>query len=179
MKKGAVAFLLLGLLAARCGATIGPVWARHLEGQLVDEITGAPVPGAIVHVFHEVWGLAALGAPEGRLASVWTRSDADGRFVVPGRLAITWLPVTGTVRWQEVVVFHPEYGTSSEDFERDGIWTPPVDGHVLLELSRNRLQLEEMRTQRTTAHVCYGLGRTACREACRIVYWDPDRCSDP
>jgi len=176
--KGALAFLLLALLAARCGATMGPVWARPLEGRVIDEVTGAPVPGAIVHVFHDVWGFGVPGTPEGSLASVWTHTDADGRFVVPGRLAITWLPATGTVRWQKVVVFHPDYGTLSEDFERDGIWTPPVDGQVRLALRRNRFQVEAMRTQQTTRDVCYGLGRSACREACRIVYWNPDRCSD-
>lgn len=174
VKRIALAAILLALLAARCGGTLGPVWARAIEGRVVDARTGEPVPGAIVEAFHPVYTLG-FRAP-GRIGETWTTTDAAGRFLVPGRLALTWLPASRTDPLPELVVFHPEFGWTTQLFRRNGRSEFPGWDRIEVQLAVEPRMREHMRTVRGASRVCGTLGPDACREACRMIYGEAARC---
>jgi len=130
----------------------GPIWARRLEGQVIDKATGQPVPGAEVFV-HYWFGKGRMGV-DWR----WVTTDTEGRFVFPGHTAIYHFGLGGCVgpmdRYPSIEVLHPEYGTffwGGGDYEPDWSWR---DVRIEVERDAARLEIFEDARKRRDPGIC-------------------------
>jgi len=133
---------------------------------VVDAATGEPVPGAAVTVYHSV-GLAFTHGGAITVAERHARTDAEGRFAVPGTLHVM-MEGGGTSAEPRVSVAHPEYGWASVGAGK----RPEERLHVQVRLDRAPDEIEDLleATDRSCWPVCPDsfwwscLGNAACVE---------------
>jgi hypothetical protein len=103
--------LTLALLAcALTACAIGPIWARRLEGRVIDTGTGLPVPG--VEVFASYVAVPLLtGAGQADFDYHFTTTDAQGHFAIAGHFASqAWRFLSWTRPNPDVWLLHRSYG---------------------------------------------------------------------
>jgi hypothetical protein len=167
---------LLALCALQAGCTLGPIWARHLDGRVVDARTGDPIPGATVFASFEVSG--GMGFTSARTTNTrWTTTDSDGRFVLTGRFAVWPDTLAAFKNAPTVDVFHPDYGLSVTAFGgHRGRHFPGWRG-LVLEVEPSVLDLDQLLENHRTLSLCHGLDNHACRHLCRVAYGEAAPCS--
>jgi hypothetical protein len=110
--------LTLWLFVAASGCAFGPIWAPTLEGTITHQWTGEPVVGAMVVSYYGTGGYSLGGR--------CTRTNAGGRFVIPGHFAVYPHFITASVDGPNVLAFHREFASGawndSESFQRTGEW---------------------------------------------------------
>lgn len=162
--------------------TCGPVWGRRVEGQVVDKRTGDPVEGAGVFTHYTVPKLQSL-AVDWR----WTTTDADGRFTIPGHVAVLWLGRFGllkkTDKYPTFYIVHPRYGQSLQSFGDAGHYWPGWRS-LDFEMEQNDFDLERIREPHRLhnwANLCVwpGMPPAATDECCRILWGSADICRGP
>jgi len=154
--------LVLALLAAGLGGCgLGPIWAPRVEGRVVDSVTGAPVAGAAVAVYHEQPDISGHTPRQIPVAVRVTRTDADGGFSVRGEFEIYWSLFRPRYR-PTVRVEHPLYGTA---------WVEDAAAEPLVELQQDGYGRDDwiegdVRCDRAEADPCFWacLGNAECFE---------------
>ena len=162
------------LLLASC--SVGPIWAPELRGQVVDGRTGAPVAGAGVFASY-TWEVAHHWDIR------WTRTDAEGRFVIPGHIATIahWGPLTiaADVRGPYMKVVHPAYGALSFGQAAPELYT---DEREWTDLQNLRLEIVPetdtmlRKIQKDPILICLHYTQEVCLEMCRIMR--SERCRE-
>ncbi len=156
-------FLIFWLPLYNCG----PIWARQLEGQVIDKATGKPVPEAEVFALYQM----RLG---GTIDWRWTTTDAEGRFVIPGHLAIFYFGRRGifdqTDKYPLIEVLHPAYGRfwwGGGNYEPDWSWR-----NVRIEIERDAIWLKglERDRKREDAGLCNYMPSTARIRCCELLF---------
>lgn len=159
---------LLGLFAAATSSSFGPVYAPTLSGRVVDAATGEPVVGASVFAGYRA-ALFTLGEPASRsLDRRSAETDADGRFRIPGHLALSLLPLAVTDWKPSVRVFHPDYGMN--------IPGRPEAWQMHIELRPNEVGLDDLSDDRRLHTLCLGIDYEACGRLCRRVAGSEKPC---
>lgn len=173
--RWSVALLAL-LLTPAFGCAIGPVWARRLEGRVIHAETGEPVEGALVLQQYQVMG----GDLTYTFDDQWTTTDAQGRFAIPGHIALTaGPPFTYTEDFPLIEVVHRGLKTS-HFFSWDS------DPEHPLRVFPGWRQLELAIKPGRSAHVfektwlwgslCSGYSSEACAQLCKLAYGSAEAC---
>jgi hypothetical protein len=156
-------FLIFWLPLYDCG----PIWARRLEGQVVDKATGKPVPGA--EVFVNYWYESARAGVDWR----WTTTDAEGRFVFPGHPAIYYFGRGGCVhrrdKYPTVEVLDPAYGVFALGRRLDPYWSWR-DNRIEIERDATQLSIFERDRKHNDAGECNGMPSAARMRCCEVLY---------
>lgn len=167
------------LLGASAGCAIGPVYARRVEGRVVDMDTGQAIAG--VEVFSRYEAHPLLGWLEGpnprRFDHRWATTDAEGHFAIPGHLAMTFYAWPSyTKRYPLFEVVHPSYGWQGWGYDQG----EPFPGWRKLEIviRPNPYTLRMMRDdpERGWPSFCTFLSRDACRRACEVLLGSVQAC---
>jgi hypothetical protein len=101
------------------------------RAQIVDAETGQPIEGVVVLAY---W-FRYLASPGGWAAGKYHAADEvvtgpDGRFEVPSRIVINWLPVFAQIQGPEFKIFKPGYGQwqmRTPAYKPDGDGVDPAD----------------------------------------------------
>ena len=173
--RGSIALLALFLTPA-FGCAIGPVWARRLEGRVVHAETGVPVEGALVLQRYYVTGTANSYTFDEQ----WTTTDEQGRFAIPGHIALTLgLPFHFTGEFPLVEVVHRGLKTShSFIWENDPEPPLPVfPGWRELELAiQPGKSAYVFERTRHWPSLCRGYSSEACARLCELAYGSAEAC---
>lgn len=138
MMLGALVLTMILTLAPFVGLRIGEA-AGPWKAQIVDAKTGQSLEGVVVLA---VW-IRYTASPGGWAGAKYYDSEEvvtgpDGRFIIPQRIIINWLPLLSQIRGPEFRIFKPGYGqwriqdwekkpkeweelTTGEIFEKDDI----------------------------------------------------------
>jgi hypothetical protein len=156
---------VLVLAAVNAGCTLGPIWARRVEGQVIDKHTGAPVVDALLITVYDAF-IALDGRAE--MDTRWATTDAEGHFVIPGRLSLTFPhPMWFTDRNYAVYVFHPTYGSFLEMSGRRVESWPHHRFVFELEPDGSRLWF---RDRSDYSNLCGGFGDEGFGRCCEYAY---------
>jgi len=110
MMLGTLVLMMILGLAPFAGLSTGEA-AGPWKAQIVDEETGQPIEGVVVLA---VW-IRYTASPGGWAGAKYYASEEvvtgpDGRFVIPRRTVINWLPLLTEIRGPEFKIFKPGYG---------------------------------------------------------------------
>ncbi len=99
--------LIVGLFGSLRGAEGAGPW----RGQIVDAETGQTLEGVVVIA----WWLKYTGGPAGWAGGRYYAAEevvtgSDGRFEIPPKIALNWLPIITQIRGPEFRIFKPGYG---------------------------------------------------------------------
>ena len=155
--------IALALAGSSLGCALGPIYARRVEGQVIDKRTGAPVANALVFAVYEmVWREERYP-----LDTRWDKTDAEGRFAIPGRFSMTLgPPLSQTDRDFFVRVVHPEFGWFGRE-EAKEIGRFGYD--FLFEIEPNSLR-RLFKKPGEWGSLCTGLGSEGCHAMCLYAY---------
>jgi hypothetical protein len=171
-------FLLLG---AGAGCAIGPVYARRLEGRVVDRETGQGVAGTEIFSWYEAHPLLGwLEGPEPRrFDHRWATTDESGRFAIPGHLAITFYAWPSyTKRHPSFKVVHPQYGWIFKGYDKHDRFPGWREVEFSIQPDPVTLSLLMNDPERGWPSFCSVLGREGCRRACEVLLGSVQACID-
>ena len=160
----------LALLGSSLGCALGPIYARRVEGVVLDKRTGEGVAGAEVFVVYEI----VQGSHRRAADTRWATTDAEGRFAIPGVFSMTLGPPPSvTDRNYFVRVVHPDYGKFSSVANRR-VETWPHHRFVF-EIEPNS-QRGLFESPRHWASLCRGLNSKGCDRMCEYAYGSAEAC---
>jgi len=133
MMLGTLVLMMILGLAPFAGLSTGEA-AGPWKAQIVDEETGQPIEGVVVLA---VW-IRYTASPGGWAGAKYYASEEvvtgpDGRFVIPRRTVINWLPLLTEIRGPEFKIFKPGYGRwRTKDWgKKPKEWEELTTGEVL------------------------------------------------
>lgn len=157
--------LLPWTLLLASGCAFGPICAPRLEGRVTDARDGKPVADALIvanytYQHSDPWDI--------RL----TRTDSEGRFVVPAHFAMLWgrktfLADTGG---PEVLIAHPSYGKHYRNEHHRDEWKD-------LESLSFHIEAKDWRRfhEKDSVTICDDLRAEHCDEMCEVMWGRPCR----
>lgn len=165
----AVAVLVLIGLGS---CAIGPIYARRVEGKVVDKRTGVPVAGA------EVFASYPVTVPAGHSYEIghrWATTGNDGRFAIPAHIAVTLgPPISWTRKYPTFDVVHRDYGVFGFSYGKSADKFPgwrnlvfEIEPEISRGLFENTLHW---------ASLCRGMPRKACDRMCMVAYGSVEPC---
>ena len=158
-------------LAAACnslGCALGPIYARRVEGEVVDKQTGKPVADALVFAVYDVEWRSERYEVDTR----WARTDAHGRFAMPGHFSMTFgPPFSYTDREYAVFVMHRDYGTFVEVADQRVESWPHHRFRLEIEPNVTRSLFEK---PAEWPSLCRGISREGCDAICLYAYGTVD-----
>ena len=168
------------------GCTLGPVWARRVEGVVVDADTGDPLPGTLVATSYQV-ALGGLGHSSFGVGKRIAVADAEGRFEISGHFAFTHMPIPlgSSNDFPIIVAFHPAYGGVPGPDLQPEYWksvAEPDPSHtsLVIRMSRVESQLDQYLDAETEWYeVCtnaYVRDDEACQRMCELAYLGGRAC---
>ena len=103
----AAAGLLVGPFAPLDSAEGAGPW----RAQVLDAETGQPLEGVVIVALWEKYTTSPAGWAGGRTIAVEEAvTGPDGRFEIPAKTLINWLPILTEIRGPEFVIVKPGYG---------------------------------------------------------------------
>jgi hypothetical protein len=163
---------LVILLGVTSGCALGPIYARRVEGKVVEKATGKPVAGAEVFAGYEV----SWGNHSEVIDWHWTTTAADGSFAIPGHVKlILGPPVSRTERYPFFLAVHPKYGTFSQGFGGSAAEDFPGWRSIVFEIEPS-LSRELFEEPHNWAGLCSGLSKEACDRMCAVAFGTLEEC---
>lgn len=165
---------LISLLLLATGCSVAPIYARRIEGRVVEWKTGKPVAGA--EVFAAYQGTHARGNRAYTIDWRWTTSAEDGSFAIPGHFKLNLIPPDGQTEPHPVfIILHREYGKQWRSFGGDAAQDFPGWREIVLEIERGPGSFLFAETHRWSS-LCRGLSEGACDRMCVVAYGSLEAC---
>ena len=164
-------WLALALVACALSAcAIGPIWARRLEGRVIDAGTGQPVPGVEVFASYVAQPLFG-GSGDLDFDYRFTTTDPEGHFAIPGHLAsLAWRLLSWTRSKPDVWLLHRSYGKILYEYSTASQGLPADWQSLELRIRPNEDSLRALSKPAGADGLCSGNHPDVCRRAC-IVWW--------
>ena len=166
-------WLALALVTCALSAcAIGPIWARRLEGRVIDAGTGQPVPG--VEVFASYVAVPLLtGAGNADFDYHFTTTDAQGHFAIAGHFASqAWRFLSWTRSKPDFWLVHRSYGDLLYEYSTASQGLPADWQSLELRIRPNEDSLRVLSKPENAGDLgpCLSYDPDACRRAC-VVWW--------
>jgi hypothetical protein len=163
-----VALALVSCALSACA--IGPIWARGLEGRVVDAGTGQPVPGVEVFASYVAEPLLT-GAGDVDFDYHFTTTDEQGHFAIPGHFASqAWRFLSWTRTKPDVWLLHRSYGKILYSYSTASYGLPEDWQNLELKIRPYEDSLRVLSKPENAGALCVGDHPDVCRRAC-VVWW--------
>jgi hypothetical protein len=170
------AVAIVSLLACTTACALGPIYARRIEGKVVEKGTGKPVAGAEVFAGYEVNSpYFGVDYTDWR----WVTTEEDGSFAIPGHVWVILGPPLGrTEPYPGFQVLHKDYGMSGVSYSGRPASAFPGWRNIVLEIERGPgLQIFEDPNQQLSACPELMSSDDACERMCVIFYGSVEACA--